>query len=142
VSRTVLPTGPLLTAPLLAGLALVGGRYLQATYLRPLPWADREHFNDLDVLTGIYLVTDIAGHLRWLGQASRLDGLTGRLDGHDRDPAKRAVFACVRVLHLDDLTPAEALDAIEGRCADLLGIRQCMKPRRWPPATNWLSLVA
>ncbi|MGW8882105.1 hypothetical protein ACWGPC_56620, partial [Streptomyces mirabilis] len=77
-----------------------------------------------------------------LGQASRLDGLSGRLDGHDRDPAKRAVFACVRVLHLDNLTPTEALDAVEGRCADLLGVRRSMKPRRWPPATDWLSLVA
>ncbi|MCL3998094.1 hypothetical protein [Streptomyces lavenduligriseus] len=142
MSRPLLPAGPVLTAPLLAGLALVGGRYLQGLYLRPLPWADRGHFDELGILTGVYLVTDIAGRLRWLGQASRLDGLTGRLNGHDRDPARRATFAGVRVLHLDDLTPTEALNAIEGRCADLLDVRQSMKPRRWPPATNWLSLVA
>lgn len=44
MSRFRLPAGPVLTTPRLAGLALVGGRYLQGTYLRPLPWADRGHF--------------------------------------------------------------------------------------------------
>ncbi|SMQ13751.1 hypothetical protein SAMN06272771_0008 [Streptomyces sp. Ag82_O1-12] len=48
----------------------------------------------------------------------------------------------MRALHLDDLTPTEALNAVEERCADLIGIPQSMLPHRWPPATNWLSLVA
>ncbi|MFE4514730.1 hypothetical protein ACFRMQ_11140 [Kitasatospora sp. NPDC056783] len=139
---TILPAGPVLTAPRLGALALAGGRHLTHAYLRPRSWADRWQFGELDITTGIYLITDRAGRLRWLGQASRLDGLLGRLDSHHVDPAKRAVFASVRVLHLTDRVPAEALDAIEGRCADVLDIRQYMRPRRWPSAENWLALVA
>ncbi|MFD7529351.1 hypothetical protein ACFV8E_17410 [Streptomyces sp. NPDC059849] len=139
---TALPPGPVMTVPLLGGLPLACGKYLEQAYLTALPWADRWKYDDLDIVTGIYLVTDTDGRLRWLGQASRDDDLLGRLDDHDRNAAKRAVFARVRVLHLHDNTPLPALNAIEGKCADLLGTRQIMKPRRWPPADGWASLVA
>ncbi|MFF2819580.1 hypothetical protein ACFVT9_29175 [Kitasatospora cineracea] len=142
MNRTHLPVGPALTVPLLAMVSMAAGRHLQYAHLNPTPWADRSRFDDLDVLTAVYLVTDAAGRLRWLGQASRADGLTGRLNDHDAAPAKRAAFAAVRVLHLADHTPPEALDAIEGRCADVLGVRGGMRPLRWPPSTGWLSLVA
>ncbi|WP_380282476.1 hypothetical protein [Kitasatospora purpeofusca] len=140
---TALPIGPTMTTPRLGGLPLACGRYLEQTYLRTaISWADRWRYADLDIVTGIYLITDAVDRLRWLGQASRSDGLLGRLDSHDHNPAKRVVFAKVRVLHLRDDTPPEALNAIEGRCADLLGIRQIMKPRRWPSSHNWLALTA
>jgi hypothetical protein len=131
-----------MTVPLLGGLPLACGKYLKQAYLTALPWADRWKYDDLDIVTGIYLVTDTDGRLRWLGQASRDDDLLGRLGDHDRNSVKRAVFAKVRVLHLHDHTPLLALDAIEGKCADLLGARQVMKPRRWPSADGWASLVA
>ncbi|MEV0193116.1 hypothetical protein AB0I39_31870 [Kitasatospora purpeofusca] len=137
----LLPPGPVLTVPLLGQLPLACGKYLEQSYLAARPWSERWKYGSLDIVTGIYLVTDIDGRLRWLGQASRDDDLLGRLDSHNRNAAKRAVFAKVRVLHLQDHTPPPALDAIEGKCADLLGVRTIMKPRRWPSAENWLSLT-
>ncbi|WP_331722794.1 hypothetical protein OG848_47470 (plasmid) [Streptomyces canus] len=137
---TILPIGPRLTTPRLGALPLACGRHLAQAHLRPIPWSDRWKYND--IVVGIYIVTDPSGCVRWLGQANREDDLPGRLDNHHRNPAKREVFAKVRALHLHDGTPPRALDAIEGRCADLLGLREVMKPLRWPSADDWLALTA
>lgn len=52
---TVLPTGPVMTVPLLGGLPLACGRYLEQTYLTVPPWAaDHWKYDDLDIVTGIY----------------------------------------------------------------------------------------
>ncbi|KEG37886.1 hypothetical protein ACWDMR_32400 [Streptomyces althioticus] len=139
---TVLPVGPVLTRRALGALPLAAGRYLVAAYATPVPFHDYGVFTDLGVVTGIYLVTDAENHIRWLGQASRDDDLSARLGEHRRNPHKRAVFAHVRVLHLEDHTPGDALNAIEGKCADRLNLRGAMNPRVWPRADEWLRLVA
>lgn len=137
---TILPIGPRLTVPRLGGLPLACGRHLAQAHLTAIPWSDRWKYDD--IVAGIYIVTDPSGRVRWLGQANREDDLPGRLDDHNRNPAKREVFAKVRALHLHDGTPPRTIDAIEGRCADLLGLREVMKPLKWPLATDWLTLTA
>ncbi|MFD8562962.1 hypothetical protein ACFV1N_37290 [Streptosporangium canum] len=127
-----LPAGPVLTRPMLAALPLTAGRYLIAPYLAPTRFIDYEAFTELGILTAIYLITDSDSRIRWLGQASRDNGLTARLAEHHRAPGRRAVFATIRALHLHDHTPPGILNAIEGRCADQLQLRSVMAPRRWP----------
>ncbi|OXM61381.1 hypothetical protein CF165_38560 [Amycolatopsis vastitatis] len=140
---TALPAGPVLLRHVLGRLPLAAGRYGVASYLEPVPFADFERYADLGIVTGIYLITDIDRRVRWLGQASRDDDLVSRLADHWQDPAKRAVFTAVRVLHLRDHTPVAAVNAIEGKCADWLDLRSTMRPARvWPQATDWLTLVA
>ncbi|MFC1233014.1 hypothetical protein [Streptomyces sp. Sce081] len=137
-----LPTGPVLTDGRLGALPRAAGRYLDEVLFRPVRWAERWRYEELDITTAIYLISDTEHRLRWLGQANRADGLLGRLDRHDNNPAKRRAFARIRVLQLTDHTPPEAVDAIEGRCADLLRIRDVMRPRRWPPADDWFALTS
>jgi hypothetical protein len=105
-------------------------------------WTERWRYDQYDIVTGIYVVTDIENRVRWLGQASRKDDLTARLDHHNRQPERRAAFHQVRVVQLDDHTPPEALNSIEGWCADQLKLRGTMGPRRWPNSDNWATLVA
>ncbi len=138
----VVPPGPRLLATQIRRLPPAGGRWLKKAHLAPLPFSSFPDLVDLNIVTGIYLITDAASRVRWLGQASRRDDLPGRLTAHAANPAKAKVFATLRVLHLHDHTPSTVLDAIEGRCADLLALRGTMGPRRWPPATGWLALVA
>ena len=132
-----LPTGPVLRALDLLRLSLVAGPHLVKAMLSPLPFGDRWALDG--IVTAIYLITDAQGRIRWLGQASREDDLAGRLHDHARHPERIKVFAHVRVLHLADHTPQKAVDAIEGRCADLLGLRGAMGRRRWPTSDSWLA---
>lgn len=132
--------GPPLTLPRLVMLPSAGGRWLERALLAPLPM--RHRWQLAAVVTGIYLITDTSGAICWLGKASRDDDLVGRLDDHVRDPAKAPVFATVRLLHLRSHTPSEAVAAIEGRCADLLGLRGTMGSRMWPSADRWAELAA
>ncbi|MEZ7132645.1 hypothetical protein ACBR40_45545 [Nonomuraea sp. AD125B] len=132
IPATSLPAGPVLTRPMLAALPLTAGPYLIAPYLAPTRFSDYEAFTELGILTAIYLITDSDSRIRWLGQASRDDGLAARLAEHHRDPGRRAVFATIRALHLHDHTPPRVLNSIEGRCADQLQLRSVMAPRRWP----------
>ena len=140
--KTFLPVGPVLTRPRLWALPRTAGRYREEVLFKPVMWSERWRYEELDITTAIYLVSDIENRLRWLGQANRTDGLLARLARHNSDPAKRAVFAKIRVLRLADCTPPEAVDAIEGRCADVLRIREMMRPRVWPSARDWLALTA
>lgn len=142
IPATSLPAGPVLTRPKLAALPLTAGRYLIAPYLAPTRFIDYEAFTELGILTAIYLITDSDSRIRWLGQASRDDGLAARLAEHHRDPGRRALFATVRALHLHDHTPPDVLNAIEGRCADQLQLRSVMAPRRWPASHTWQHEVA
>ncbi|GAA0543735.1 hypothetical protein [Actinomadura livida] len=137
----LLPTGPVLTRPRLGALPRAGGRFLEHAWFQPVPWAQRWRYEELDITTAIYLIADADHRLRWLGQANRADGLPGRLARHHADLDRRAVFTKIRVLQLVHDTPDDVLNAIEGRCADLLGIRESMRPRRWPSARNWHALV-
>jgi len=141
-AATHLPVGPVLLQRELGKLPLAGGRWLRRSYLDPMVFADYPTLAAVGIVTAIYLVTDLDKRIRWLGQASRDDDLVGRLAAHYADEEKRCVFATLRVLHLADHTPPEAIDAIEGRCADRLGLRGTMGRRRWPRADNWLELVA
>ncbi|MEV3985612.1 hypothetical protein [Nonomuraea sp. NPDC049758] len=108
----------------------------------PVKWSERWRYEELGITTAIYLIADAEYRLRWLGQANRRDGLISRLASHDSDPAKREVFANIRVLRLVDHTPAQSVDAIEGRCADVLKIREAMRPRVWPSARDWFLLTS
>ncbi|MCC3762665.1 hypothetical protein K3N28_06230 [Glycomyces sp. TRM65418] len=136
-----LPTGPILTVGRLGSLPGAAGRYFHQSLFEAIPWSRRWIFDDADIVTAIYLISDSQDRLRWLGQVNRNDGLPGRLAQHHTSPTKRAVFAKIRILHLADWTPPEAIDTIEGRCADLLQIRQSMRPRVWPSASAWPELV-
>lgn len=137
-----LPPGPVLLRAALARLPLAAGRWLVAPRLEGIPFADYAVLDGAGVVTVVYLVTDTAKRIRWLGQASRQGELFARLADHAGDPGKRAAFSTVRYLHLDDYTPRAALDAIEGRCADLLALRGVMGRRQWPAADGWANLVA
>ncbi|MGW5721595.1 hypothetical protein ACWEVP_35850 [Amycolatopsis sp. NPDC003865] len=120
---------------------MAAGRWLVAPRLKPMLFSDHPLLADAGIVCGVYLITDEEARVRWLGQASRSAGLLQRLADHDRDEARHAVFATVRILHLDDHTPPLALDAIEGRCADLLELRGRMGSRRWPSSANWPAAV-
>lgn len=135
-----LPAGPVLTRGAAAKWPQAAGRYLVQTH-QPVWFRDFEIIAELDVVTGIYLITDPDGRIRWLGQASRDTDLVGRLAEHHANLAKRRVFSQVRVLHLQDHTPVPALNAIEGTCADWLRLRGTMPPRVWPSSAGWLALV-
>jgi hypothetical protein len=143
VSRTAaVPAGPVLRTAPLRQLPLAAGRWLERAYLKPMPFADYPALANAGIVSGIYLVTDHLKRVRWLGQASRDDDLIARLGEHHADPAKARVFITLRVLHLLDLTPSAAINAIEGRCADVLGLRGRMGIRRWPCADDWLERVS
>ncbi|MFI9835250.1 hypothetical protein ACIHIX_47190 [Streptomyces sp. NPDC051913] len=96
------------------------------------------------VLAGLYLVVDADGRLRWLGKAHRDGGVGARLRGHFCHPERSRVFAGVFVVEADPFSPPLALQAAEGRAADLIGLRGRMGPRTWPVFTEarWLALVS
>ncbi|MDG9728525.1 MULTISPECIES: hypothetical protein [unclassified Streptomyces] len=97
-----------------------------------------------EVLAGLYLVVDADGRLRWLGKAHRGDGVGARLRDHFRHPERARVYAGVFVVEADPFSPPQAVEAAEGRAADLIGLRGRMGPRTWPVVTQeqWLALVA
>ncbi|MFI0813552.1 hypothetical protein [Streptomyces echinatus] len=95
------------------------------------------------VLAGLYLAVDADGRLRWLGKAHRDGGVGARLRNHFRHPERARVFAGVFALEADPFSPPKAIEAAEGRAADLIGLRGRMGPRTWPVVTQdqWLALV-
>ena len=137
----LVPAGPRLRLAGLARLPIAAGRYLAADRLDPVFFSDYRMFEPLGIASAIYLITDSNRRIRWLGQANRNGDLVARLAEHARSREKTEVFTTLRVLHLIDRTPAEAIDSIEGRCADLLGLRGAMGPRRWPSSDAWQTLV-
>jgi hypothetical protein len=106
---------------------------------------DREKtLQDLDeVLAGLYLIVDSDGWLRWLGKAHRDGGVGARLRNHLGHPERARVFATVFVVTADPFSPPKAIEAAEGRTADLLHLRGRMGPRQWPRVTEaqWLAQV-
>ncbi|THA33010.1 hypothetical protein [Streptomyces sp. A1547] len=96
-----------------------------------------------EVLAGLYLAVDADGWLRWLGKAHRDGGIGARLRDHLGHPERARVFAGVFVVAADPFSPPKAIEAAEGRTADLLGLRGRMGPRHWPVITEqqWLALV-
>lgn len=96
-----------------------------------------------DVLTGLYLVVDAEGRLRWLGKAQRDRGVGGRLRSHFRHPERVRVYAGVWVVEADPFSRRAAIKAAEGCAADLIGLRGRMGPRTWPVVTHeqWLTAV-
>ncbi|MEV7551983.1 hypothetical protein AB0N89_20390 [Amycolatopsis sp. NPDC089917] len=137
---TLVP-GPVLRSPELARLSPVGGKWLVENRFTPLRFTAFRVLENSGIVCGVYLITDEEDRVRWLGQACRNDDLVQRLANHHRKPTRRAVFASVRILHLIDHTPQQALNAIEGRCADLLKLREQMGRRRWPSSEGWLEAV-
>lgn len=96
-----------------------------------------------EVLAGLYLVVDADGRLRWLGKAHRGGGVGARLRDHFRHPERARVYAGVFVVEADPFSPSKAIEAAEGRAADVMGLRGRMGPRTWPVVTQaqWLALV-
>ncbi|QWQ45380.1 hypothetical protein KME66_00015 [Streptomyces sp. YPW6] len=96
-----------------------------------------------DVLAGLYLVVDTGGRLRWLGKAHRDGGISARLQNHLRHPERARVFTEVFVIEADPFSPPKAIEAAEGRAADVIGLRGRMGPRTWPVVTRaqWLAQV-
>ncbi|WP_406350888.1 hypothetical protein OHB56_40885 [Streptomyces sp. NBC_01635] len=96
-----------------------------------------------EVLAGLYLVVDADGRLRWLGKAHRDGGVGARLRNHLGHQERARIFARVFVMAADPFSPPRAIEAAEGRAADLLGLRGRMGTRRWPTVTEaqWLALV-
>jgi hypothetical protein len=113
-------------------LAMAGGDWVQQTYLEPIPILQAGELED--ALVGIYLITDAADRIVWLGRALRHQGIAGRLRSHLQKPERRAVFRNVRAVRLDDFTLHQVVDSIEGKAADRLRLRGTLGPRRWPPA--------
>ncbi|MFF2821319.1 hypothetical protein ACFVT9_38075 [Kitasatospora cineracea] len=96
-----------------------------------------------EMLAGLYLAVDQDGRLRWLGKAHRADGVGARLRHHLGHPERARVFAGVFVVAADPFSPRKAIEAAEGRAADLLKLRGAMGTRQWPRVTEkqWLALV-
>jgi len=94
-----------------------------------------------DILAGLYVVVDSDGRLRWLGQAHRNGGIAARLQAHLRHAERDRVFAGVYAIAVDPFGDPKALNAAEGRAADLLKLRGRMGGRIWPSSTGWLELV-
>jgi hypothetical protein len=96
-----------------------------------------------EVLAGLYLAADADGRLRWLGKAHRDGGVGARLGDHFRHPERARVFAGVFVVEANPFSPPQAIEAAEGRTADLIGLRGRMGSRAWPVVTQaqWLALV-
>lgn len=96
-----------------------------------------------EVLAGLYLAVDAEGRLRWLGKAHRDGGVRARLGDHFRHPERERVYAGVFVVEADPFSPVKAIEAAEGRAADLIGLRGRMGPRTWPVVTEaqWLAQV-
>ncbi|TDK26588.1 hypothetical protein E2F48_05205 [Arthrobacter crusticola] len=134
---------------------LVPGRRLSSRDLALFPmaagkWLECAHLDGESVLTsrallrvqvGIYLVTDAQDRILWLGQALRSQGTAGRMREHLRHPSRLQSFRTVRILALDDFTPPECINSIEGKAADLLRLRGTLGPRRWPTADRWPELA-
>ncbi|MGY1583250.1 hypothetical protein [Streptomyces sp. MN13] len=95
------------------------------------------------VLAGLYLTVDAEGRLRWLGKAHRDGGVGARLRDHFRHAERTRVFAGVFVVEADPFSLSKAIEAAEGRAADVIGLRGRMGPRSWPVVTEaqWLALV-
>lgn len=133
--------GPL-TGLRIAQARMAAGPWL-AEIVGPVRFDRRTAF---DVLVGIYLITDPLGRLVYLGQARREGGVAARLDGHRREADKRSCFEHVHVLALHDRTDQPTINAIEGRTADVLGVRGRLgtgyRSRRWPAADRWTELVS
>lgn len=134
--------GPVLLGRTVAKLPIVAGRWLTRAWLTPMPFADYPLLAGGGIVCAIYLITDPQGRVRWLGQANRADDLVGRMRQHDAIPARQREFAQLRFLHLYDFTPTKALDVIEGKCADVLGLRGTMGARRWPSSAEWPHALA
>lgn len=133
--------GPL-TALRIERVRLAAGPWL-VELVGPVPFDRRVA---VDVLVGIYLITDPEGRLVYLGQARRDGGVAARLDAHRRDAVKRSCFQSVYVLALHDAIDQSTVDAIEGRVADVLDLRGRLRSgrglRRWPIADRWTELVS
>lgn len=135
-----LERGRRLSARDLALLPLAAGAWLEASRLEAAPVLTAANLEE--VMVGIYLVTDPLERVVWLGQARRDNGVAARLRDHLRVPSRAEAFAHVRVLHLDDFTPVAALNAAEGRAADLLRLRGTLGQRRWPSAARWAEFCS
>ncbi|MCK2245280.1 MULTISPECIES: hypothetical protein [unclassified Crossiella] len=142
MTRGRLVAGPLLYRRNLARLPLVAGPLLVRAELTGIPFLDYQLQVGPDILSAIYLITDLQERVVWLGQASRVGGLLARLAQHERFAVRRRTFARLRYLHLHDHIAHAALDAIEGRCCDILGLRGTMGSRRWPSARGWPEDIA
>jgi hypothetical protein len=104
----------------------------------------RESLDLLDeVLAGLYLAVDPDGRLRWLGKAHRDGGIGARVRDHLQHPERARIFAGVFVVAADPFSSPKAIQAAEGRTADLLELRGRMGARQWPKVTEaqWLGLV-
>ncbi|MGW4490471.1 hypothetical protein [Streptomyces sp. NPDC004376] len=95
------------------------------------------------ILAGLYLAVDEGGRLRWLGKAHRDGGVGARLRGHLAHAERARVFTQVFALAADPFSPPGAIEAAEGRAADLIGLRGRMGTHRWPAVSEaqWLALV-
>ncbi|MGW4937329.1 hypothetical protein ACWEQH_30730 [Streptomyces sp. NPDC004166] len=115
----------------------------------PAPYSlERRHRQETlavldEVLAGLYLAVDADGRLRWLGKAHRDGGVGARLRDHFRHPERSRVYTGVFVVEADPFSPPQAIEAAEGRAADLIGLRGRMGPRTWPVVTQeqWLARV-
>jgi hypothetical protein len=137
MSRLV--SGRRLSARDMALLPLAAGRWLERAYLGGEPIHESAALARVQV--GVYLVTDDQDRILWLGQALRDQGVAGRLREHLHQPARLKMFKTVRVLELNDFTPPECVNNIEGKAADLLRLRGTLGPRRWPTAERWPELA-
>lgn len=78
-----------------------------------------------------------------LGKAHPDGGVGARLRNHLGHPERSRVFTRVFVVAADPFCPPRAIEAAEGRAADLIGLRGRMGPRTWPVFTEvrWLALL-
>lgn len=100
----------------------------------------RERFADISSRAGLYLLVDGDRRVIRFGQANRRLGVQARIEEHLARPYG-VVVEHAWVVEVDELVDRATLSAMEGRCADLLGLRGTMGRCRWPSGASWWDLV-
>ena len=124
----MIPRGPVLTPARLFAARTCAGLWWRSTS-GPMALSD---MGNVDTVCGIYFLLTTREEIVRMGQASRNDGLMGRVQDHLHDPEHRGMVRRLAVISLDDFCPKDALSEIEGRVATVLGLRRMMPTLRWP----------
>ena len=100
----------------------------------------RSRLADVSGRAGLYLLVDGSRRVVRLGQANRIHGVRSRIEEHLARPYG-VLVEHAWVVEVDELVDRQVLNAMEGRTADLLGVRGTMGRFRWPSGERWWDLV-
>jgi hypothetical protein len=128
-----------------------GGFLLRPDHLITIQWAAGDWYRSHRITVvddavaerhsvGVYLLADGDRRVLHLGQAHRGDGIGGRIAHHLAHPIRRRT-RFVGLVCLDEWTPKEALNAIEGKAAHHLGLRAYLPRDIWPDFSRWAEVT-